>query len=70
MIPIHDRMPVIVPPDRYDLWLDSAEHDEKKLFAMLRPYSSVEMTAYPIGTLVNNAKNDVAACIQPMESVT
>ena len=34
---------------------------------MLRPCAAGEMTAYPISTLVNSPKNDVAACIKPLE---
>ena len=67
MVPIHERMPFIIPPDKFDIWLDSAEHDEKKLLGMLRPFDSTEMTAYAISTKVNNPKNDVAACIEPLE---
>lgn len=67
MMPIHERMPVIIPPDQFDTWLDSGVHDEKKLSALLRPFDSSEMTAYPISTLVNTPKNDVAACIEPLE---
>ena len=66
MKPIHDRMPVIIPPDHYERWLDSAIIHENELSAMLRPYDAQAMTAYPISTLVNNAKNDVAECIEPM----
>jgi len=65
MMPIHDRMPVIIPPEQFDIWLDPAVHDEKVLSEMLRPSASDDMTAYPISTLVNSPKNDVAACIEP-----
>ena len=34
---------------------------------MLRPFASDDMTAYPISTLVNNPKNDVEKCIEPVE---
>lgn len=47
-------------------WLDPAVHDEKLLSGTLRPFASQNMTAYPISTLVNNPKNDVAACIEPL----
>ena len=67
MMPIHERMPVIIPPDQFDLWLDPGVHDEKKLSGLLRPFDSKTMTAYPISTKVNNPTNDVAACIEPLE---
>jgi putative SOS response-associated peptidase YedK len=67
MMPIHERMPVIIPHGEFDLWLDPGEHDEKKLSGLLRPFDSKTMTAYPINTQVKNPKNDAAACIEPLE---
>jgi putative SOS response-associated peptidase YedK len=67
MKPIHERMPVIIPPDQFDTWLDPSVHDEKRLSELLRPFDSDEVTAYPISTKVNNPKNDVEACIEPLE---
>jgi putative SOS response-associated peptidase YedK len=45
MMPIHDRMPVIIPPDQFEVWLDPELLDEKVLSGMLRPFSPDEMTA-------------------------
>jgi putative SOS response-associated peptidase YedK len=67
MRPIHDRMPVIIPPDQFDNWLDPGAHDEKQQAGLLRPFSSSAMTAYPISTKVNNPRNDVAGCIEPLQ---
>jgi putative SOS response-associated peptidase YedK len=67
MSALHDRMPVIIPPDKYSLWLDPAQHDGKKLSGLLRPFDSGEMAAYPVSTFVNNAKYDSAQCIEPAE---
>jgi putative SOS response-associated peptidase YedK len=64
MAAIHDQMPVILPPDDYDLWLDAEFEGKEKLLSLLRPYPADEMTAYPISTLVNSPKNDVPACIE------
>ncbi|MHB1778068.1 MAG: SOS response-associated peptidase, partial [Acidimicrobiales bacterium] len=44
MMPIHERMPVIIPSDQFDLWLDPAVHDEKKLSELLKPFDSKTMT--------------------------
>jgi putative SOS response-associated peptidase YedK len=65
---IHNRMPVILPSSSYDLWLEPAEVDPKKLGSLLQPYPEEEMTAYPVSTLVNNPANDMAACIEPLET--
>jgi putative SOS response-associated peptidase YedK len=65
--PIHDRMPVILPPEDYDRWLDPKVEDKKKLQAMLRPFSASRMEAYPVSTVVNNPRNDVEECVERLE---
>lgn len=66
MHPIHERMPVIIPPEQYDLWLDARCQDTEKLAKLLRPCSSKGMVAYRVSTLVNNPKNDVVGCIEEL----
>jgi putative SOS response-associated peptidase YedK len=66
MAPIHDRMPVILSPDDYDLWLEPDFHGQEKLQSMLRPYPSDDMVAYPVSTLVNNPKNESSQCVEAM----
>jgi putative SOS response-associated peptidase YedK len=46
--PIHDRMPVIMPRDTEALWIDPDNHNQKELLAILKPYSSEEMTLSPV----------------------
>ncbi len=55
---IHDRMPVILPPESYDAWMDADERDPERLLPLLRPYPGAEIEAYPVSTLVNNPRND------------
>jgi putative SOS response-associated peptidase YedK len=66
MAEIHNRMPVIIDPADYSTWLDPRNNGSDMLRHLLRPYPSQKMTAYPVSTLVNNARNDVAACIVPL----
>ena len=61
MAPIHNRMPVIVPPDKYQQWLDGAEAQ-----IVLRPSSDEQMEAYPVRTNVNRPQTDSAECIEPV----
>ena len=61
---IHDRMPVILPRDAEEKWLD-AGLDLKKAQSMLKAYPSGEMEMYPVSTIVNNPKNDMAAVLKP-----
>jgi putative SOS response-associated peptidase YedK len=63
---IHDRMPVILPPENYDLWLDPGFKDTKEISAMLKPYDAAEMKAYPVSTRVNAVKNDDPQCAEPL----
>ena len=66
--PLHDRMPVILPPSAYDLWLDSGISDQDRLTPLFRPYPDREMEAFPVGTIVNNPKMEDPRCILPMDS--
>jgi putative SOS response-associated peptidase YedK len=63
MRPIHNRMPVILEPKNYDLWLDSEATKLELLQPLLHPYPTEEMTAYPVSTVVNKPVNDSAECI-------
>jgi putative SOS response-associated peptidase YedK len=63
--PIHNRMPVILPREAYDRWLDPEEQPSGALDDLLVPYPAEAMTAYPVSRVVNNPANDVPACIQP-----
>jgi putative SOS response-associated peptidase YedK len=56
--PVHDRMPVIMPRERWAEWLDPQAQDAGELVLLLRPYPADTMRAYPVGTRVNNPKND------------
>ncbi|HVO90416.1 MAG TPA: SOS response-associated peptidase [Casimicrobiaceae bacterium] len=62
--PLHDRMPVIVPPEHYQRWLDTSNTDLDDLFA---PYPSDAMQAYPVSRRVNAVQNDDASLIERIE---
>ena len=66
MARIHNRMPVIVDPDRYDEWLDPMQQEVAKLNTLLGPYPGEDMMSYPINKLVNNACFDDPRCIEPL----
>ncbi len=63
---IHDRMPVILDAEDYDLWLDPATKEPRLLESLLRPYPMERLTAYPISTRVNNPKNDDRSLLAAM----
>jgi len=66
MAQIHNRMPVILPPDVYEQWLDPAERSPDQLQGLLQPYPAELMTAYPVSKMVNSPKNDTPALIEPV----
>lgn len=66
MSPIHNRMPVILKPADYDLWLDPEMQDAEPLKALLRPYPKSKMEAYPVSQLVNSPSNDTPENLEPM----
>lgn len=64
--PIHDRMPVILDPKDYDLWLDPAVQNTELLQQLLRPYQPEAMTSYAVSTKVNNPTNNTPECINSL----
>lgn len=66
--PLHDRMPVILPAEHYDLWLDPGAQDTAALAPLLRPYPDDEIEYEPVSRLVNNPKNDVPQCVEPLKT--
>ena len=62
---IHDRMPVILPPKAYALWLSPEELPAEKTLPLLKPFTASQMKAYAVSPLVNNPKFDSKECIVP-----
>jgi putative SOS response-associated peptidase YedK len=58
----HDRMPVILDPAHYDLWLDPGMTDTATVAELLRPFVARLMRCYPVGNRVNHVQNDDAEC--------
>ncbi len=63
---IHNRMPVIIHPKDYDLWLNPQESDTQKLRRLLRPFPAAEMIAYPVSAQVNSPNIDSPHLIEPL----
>jgi putative SOS response-associated peptidase YedK len=64
---VHDRMPVILEPDNYDLWLDPGMTKVDAVIDMLKPFDARLMRSFPVSTRVNHAANDDAECSTPIE---
>lgn len=66
VMPIHDRMPVILEPDAFEHWLDS-KADPAAMKAMLRPHNGPLLTV-PVSPRVNTVRHDDPECIAPIGS--
>ncbi len=64
--PIHNRMPVIIHPDDFKLWLDPGVQDPADVQHLLRPYPAEDMSFYPVSTHVNSPHNEDPSCIEPL----
>jgi putative SOS response-associated peptidase YedK len=61
---IHDRMPVIVPPDAFNLWLDCANVDPETAATLIAPAPENLLEAYEVSTAVNRTANDSPQLIE------
>jgi putative SOS response-associated peptidase YedK len=64
---VHDRMPVILNRDCYELWLDPEMQNLRAVSDMLKPYDARTMHCYPVSSRVNSVANDDAECSMPTE---
>ena len=62
--PLHGRMPVILPPEAWERWLDPEYRAPEALQALLGPFPAAEMEAHPVSRLVNDPANDSPACLE------
>ncbi len=66
LAPIHERMPVIVPPEAFDLWLNAAGVDAATAAALIAPAPDDLLEAYEISTAVNRTANDNPRLLEPV----
>jgi putative SOS response-associated peptidase YedK len=55
---LHDRMPVVIRKENFELWLDRSVKGPEQLQPLLEPISSQELEIYPVGLDVNSPRND------------
>ncbi len=63
---LHDRMPVILSDRTVAPWLDPENSDAAFLSSLLAPCPAERLEIYPVARLVNNASNDLPACLEPV----
>ncbi len=64
---VHDRMPVILDPDSYDLWLDPGMKNVSAASDLLKPYDARLMRCFPVSSRINQVANDDPECCAPVE---
>lgn len=62
---LHNRMPVIIPPQSFAAWLDPLT-GEDHLQQLLKPYPEEDLTYYPVSRQVNKTSNDRPELIEPL----
>jgi len=66
---VHDRMPVILELDSYDLWLDPGMKNVSVASEMLKPFDASLMRCHPVSDSINRVVNDDAECSVAVEPV-
>jgi len=66
---VHDRMPVILDPSGYDLWLDPRMQNVVAISELLKPHDAQLMRSYPVSSRLNHVTNDDADCSRPVDLV-
>jgi putative SOS response-associated peptidase YedK len=63
---IHDRMPLMLTPDKYDAWLDPRRSERDELLDLLQPAAPGLLEAYPVSTLVSHVRNNGPELVEPI----
>ncbi len=66
--PLHNRMPVILKPQDYSLWLAKSEQPTEVLMPLMRAYDPNAMEEYVVSTMVNHATVDAPEMVEPIAS--
>ena len=62
---VHNRMPVILQLEDYEMWLDPDFDEREPLTSLLKPFPADAMEAYPVSRRVNKPSNNEPGCIEP-----
>jgi len=63
---IHDRMPMMVPPERWAQWLDPSISGKDELMSLLEPAAPGRLSAYPVSSLVSSVRNNGPQLLEPL----
>ncbi len=68
--PIHDRMPVIIDPANFPLWLDNTTYNPQQLEKLLQPFPAEKISTYPVSNFVNSPRNNTPQCLKKIDPDT
>ena len=63
---LHNRMPVVLQPEAWPVWLGEEPADPKQLKALLAPYPADDMISWPVSARVGNVRNNDSSLIEPV----
>jgi len=66
VVPVHDRMPVVLPASGWEAWLDPDNHDLATLRGLLAPTADDLLVMTAVQPLVNDVRNDGPELLEPM----
>jgi putative SOS response-associated peptidase YedK len=67
MRPVHHRMPVILPPSTWKIWLGAPAAEAENLLSLLRPAPAELLLSHPVTGKVGNPAFDGPECVEPVE---
>lgn len=65
---LHDRMPVILSPEAWPVWLGEEPADAERLKGLLVPCPSEMLTMWPVSQRVGNVKNNDPPLVEPVSA--
>jgi putative SOS response-associated peptidase YedK len=68
LAPLHDRMPVLLAPDRWAAWLGETAASDGDLKAMLKPYPGESISCWPVDKRIGNVRNDSPDLFAPLNA--
>ena len=69
VMPIHDRMPLILNKKEQKIWLNNETEDLDSIRELMKPYRGDDLETYAVSTYVNDPSNDGPRCIEPVPSL-
>jgi len=63
---IHHRMPLVLPKEMWDVWLDPKQQDANAVIAQVMPAALTAFDAYPVSKYVNAPKNQGERCVEAL----